>query len=278
MPSLGYALIYLLLIPVFALIYYELPGHFYHSTLKYEGSSTAEYDEIRRDLASLITASYREVAPTPDNHLIPNKRERPTYWTAIPVWVDHLSCENDAVNFELKAEYYVGEAGKRGGYTAGDLPDLRIPVKLILWPRKIHNDGDFDYEPQVIALNYPPEVVRIFPDTESQIDFARVLFPKRVFQEPTTGLNVPETLLQRMRACAEASQGVGSTTEGNFVRMLYLSAVTITTLGFGDVVPMTTASRLLISVEAILGIVLIGLFLNALSFERTNRTEDNEKS
>lgn len=71
-----------------------------------------------------------------------------------------------------------------------------------------------------------------------------------------------------MRSYASGSQGVGSAVEGNFIRMLYLSGVTITTLGFGDIVPVTTPARILILTESVLGAVLIGLFLNPLSYER----------
>jgi hypothetical protein len=50
--------------------------------------------------------------------------------------------------------------------------------------------------------------------------------------------------------------------------MLYLSASTITTLGFGDIVPLTSAARLAVSCEAICGILVMGLFLNAVSKEQ----------
>ena len=43
--------------------------------------------------------------------------------------------------------------------------------------------------------------------------------------------------------------------------MFYLSAATITTLGYGDIVPITTTARMWVAVEAILGVVTIGLFL-----------------
>jgi voltage-gated potassium channel Kch len=50
--------------------------------------------------------------------------------------------------------------------------------------------------------------------------------------------------------------------------MLYFSAATITTLGIGDISPITAAARVAVSLELILGIVLIGLFLNSLSQKR----------
>lgn len=48
-------------------------------------------------------------------------------------------------------------------------------------------------------------------------------------------------------------------------RMLYLSAVTITTLGFGDITPISQAARALVGSEAVLGVVVIGLFLATLA-------------
>lgn len=50
-----------------------------------------------------------------------------------------------------------------------------------------------------------------------------------------------------------------------FGRYLYLSVVTITTLGFGDIVPTSDGARLAVGLEAVTGVVLAGLFLNALA-------------
>lgn len=61
--------------------------------------------------------------------------------------------------------------------------------------------------------------------------------------------------------------------EAFFERMLYFSTVTITTLGFGDIVPVEPVARLLVAVESILGIILMGLFLNALFNEKVERTK-----
>ena len=53
-----------------------------------------------------------------------------------------------------------------------------------------------------------------------------------------------------------------------FLRMLYFSAVTITTLGFGDIAPISTKARMLVMLESVLGIILIGLFFNSLALAR----------
>ena len=56
--------------------------------------------------------------------------------------------------------------------------------------------------------------------------------------------------------------------------MFYLSAIAITTLGYGEIVPITTMSRIMVSLESILGIILIGLFLNALAYRIALNSRD----
>ena len=62
-----------------------------------------------------------------------------------------------------------------------------------------------------------------------------------------------------------------------FLDSIYFSIVTITTLGYGDIVPHSLLIKILVSLEAILGIVLIGLFLNALSHRISYRATKKEK-
>ena len=50
---------------------------------------------------------------------------------------------------------------------------------------------------------------------------------------------------------------------------LYLSAVTVTTLGFGDIVPKSLLAKFLTSLQALSGVVLVGLFLNSLFSSRS---------
>lgn len=52
---------------------------------------------------------------------------------------------------------------------------------------------------------------------------------------------------------------------------LYLSTVTVTTLGYGDIVPVHTFTKFLTGLQAVSGVVLVGLFLNSLFAERTSR-------
>jgi hypothetical protein len=65
---------------------------------------------------------------------------------------------------------------------------------------------------------------------------------------------------------------------GRYWRMLYLSATTITTLGVGDVSPVSGLARFLVGFEAVLGLVLIGLLLNDLAkFARGSNSGPDSK-
>ena len=63
----------------------------------------------------------------------------------------------------------------------------------------------------------------------------------------------------------------------NWWECLYFSMVTITTLGFGDIAPITTLGRLLVAIETVSGVLFIGLFLNALSLQQSKIISEEEK-
>ncbi len=67
--------------------------------------------------------------------------------------------------------------------------------------------------------------------------------------------------------------------EITLIESFYFSTVTITTLGYGDISPTNDLGRVIAASESVLGITLIGLFLNALSRVRgeTSRNEEVEK-
>ncbi|MBZ5488954.1 pentapeptide repeat-containing protein [Halomonas aquamarina] len=50
----------------------------------------------------------------------------------------------------------------------------------------------------------------------------------------------------------------------SFVDSIYFTVVAITTLGFGDIVPITTAGRVFVTFQALLGFVAMSLFLSAI--------------
>lgn len=65
--------------------------------------------------------------------------------------------------------------------------------------------------------------------------------------------------------------------EPGFISSLYFSVITITTLGYGDITPIGHISQILTASESILGITLIGLFLNSLSHQHGLEVQEFEK-
>ncbi len=74
-----------------------------------------------------------------------------------------------------------------------------------------------------------------------------------------------ENVLEKLQRFTEGDSGFTSDVSDNLSRMIYFSAVTITTLGFGDIVPVTPMARWMVTAEAVSGVVLVGLFLNSLT-------------
>ncbi|HDM8162001.1 TPA: two pore domain potassium channel family protein [Vibrio harveyi] len=66
--------------------------------------------------------------------------------------------------------------------------------------------------------------------------------------------------------------------QANFWTHLYYSAVTITTLGYGDITPTHGASLAFSALESVFGVVLIGLFLNALSNKHSADAQEIERN
>ena len=62
----------------------------------------------------------------------------------------------------------------------------------------------------------------------------------------------------------------------SFVESLYFSIVTMTTLGFGDVLPITNVGRIIVSIQALSGVMLLGFFLNSLAHSNAIKIVDNE--
>ena len=60
--------------------------------------------------------------------------------------------------------------------------------------------------------------------------------------------------------------------------MLYFSTATITTVGFGDIAPISPLTRTLVALEALIGIVFIGLFVNAIAHEASESKEEGKKT
>ena len=262
-----WALLYLALIPIYAAIYYFLiPNHFYHSTVQYEQSFNQDASNILKGLKDEITNNFREK----------HKSDIATiYGYNIHIGslkIRELNIKEDEVSFSLGFNIGRPDAGGHLSpivkYSLKDREEL-LELAKGEW---IHNKFLTTEELEVPL----PQL----PDNANMYDLLRTIIPRDYAKDVVPDvvmMPISSKLDSEIRNYASGTRGFPAKSSGHFMRLLYLSAITITTVGYGDILPITTTARALVSSEAILGIIIIGLFLNSLWYERT-KVEDNDAS
>lgn len=249
------AILYFIAIPLFGVIYALMPNDFYQANATAEVRARDLRREIQRQMLDVVEPVYRRAEPVtglkvtalrPDEGAVsfetPFKhRSSRSNLTYRPVWSLELPPleESTAGSFRLYVRIE------------------RVPLFLSL-ALKRHNEGDAD------AYRWGPlGPARLSPDPDST-DVARA----RGFTTIEGILTVPDTLYSNVERYYTAAQGSPDKLTGKLMRFTYLSAMTITTLGFGDIVPVSDRARFAVACEAIYGVVLVGLFLNAVATRR----------
>lgn len=264
-PVWVWAFVYLASIPGFAIIYWRLPGNqFYHSTVQYEQSLHEDAGEVLVQLRDSLIANFRAA-----NH--GDTLDQDGYRINITdLQVYGLRPTVDRIGIRMSLT--VSRATPRGpivehfpfeaNYAASEKSFLLDP-----------NSGQRTF---FKVLSFDPPTIKLFDPANAKIFDYGVLFRHADGSHYLAPfLALPEPLNDRLQGFWRATRGLPAQASGGFWRMFYLSAVTITTVGYGDIVPLTTTARVLVSSEAILGIIVIGLFLNSLVRERTSeRTVD----
>lgn len=62
-----------------------------------------------------------------------------------------------------------------------------------------------------------------------------------------------------------------------FINALYFSIITITTLGFGDIYPVNIVAKCVVIAETLIGVAMIGFFLNSVALKRSSIDANIEK-
>jgi hypothetical protein len=270
-PSLGYAAFYLFLIPVFAFIYYFLPDPFYHTTIQFERS-------LHTDEAVILQQLQKETIKTFENHNGAEAELSGWKLAADSISLRMLKVSASEISFQLEVELTKLSENKQRVYTSAT-----IKGPLGQWAESV-SGTDKEKDRKVIEyrtitieaspvspFSVQPSLAKVlFPESLPKLQLPKELFGELYEKAPGEKLIMPisRELNEKILDYQKGTEGFPSRVTGNLVRMFYLSASTITTLGYGDILPITTASRILVSVESIFGIVTIGLFLNALAYER----------
>ena len=253
---LTYLLAYISVIPLFAIIYCHLPWKsFYAPYAKYEPSAYSDSDALR---IAISTAVRRQLGK-PKTHL-----DR-LYWSIDPSNLRVGAIEpTDLVTLRTKVTVLVEIFGAKGECLMTQQVTIPFEIGLDQFSEPSLSADAVDREPKILAQ---PNVEYVDND-----QIVADLFPPREQSGHRLDLEFTNAENKRFRNFMIAMSGEPFALSDSWLRMLYFSAVTITTTGFGDIVPLTTLARLLAGTEAVLGWILAGLFLNALAQGLTRRS------
>ena len=248
-----FAISYFLLIPIFAGIYWVcLPNDFYHSTVQFEyvpmnRSATRILDGLQKSIIERISSS--------------PKGGTCGGWTLLTdsVHVHSLSAHDGKIAFGVSGEMLQETPRGLEQSIFHERYAMTLNQRIIAFPK--------NSEPVVSYMLVPDTPIPTkYPFGE---DPFFCIFPASETMAGTLQIN--QSLSNDLNNFASAVRGFPAHVEGQFWRLLYFSGTTVTTLGFGDIVPLTTRARLAVLCESILGILLMGLFLNALGREIKTR-------
>lgn len=245
-PSLAWACCFLALIPIFAGIYTLHRDDFYHTTVRHEQS----YHDLRERIAAELHDAIARAAGAATGQDVVRRGGKAVDPEGILVTRVAPDEEGLAVRLLLPVVDELRNAAQTRpvGVLLTDAYGLekRNGEQLTHYYLAVPDSGD----------PWPVPPAALFPGDAA--------YPSR----QAAILPVSEALHRDVSIFLDGARGFPSDEENVFWRMFYLSAVSITTLGYGDIVPISNTARWLVSAEAVLGMVLIGLFLNSLSHER----------
>lgn len=253
------ALIYFSLMPIFATIYFFIPSHFYHTTNKYEHYWVEEIQELEEMIFDEIKEDFHEVHNS----------------NQIGILENNLTFNIDSSNvYNLK----INEKSITFGFVS------RMYNKKIWFPfiynckLEIENESLIDRGSESTkVVNFISEGIdslnnelRLFSGAKAE--FVQCSTCKVPLVEASNSITIDSKTEDKLQSIVRANKGFPDKTAGSFFRMLYLSATTLTTLGLGDITPISNWARFLITLETILGIVFMGLFVNSLNNKEAEKS------
>jgi hypothetical protein len=258
-----YLLVYVVVAGGFAIGFSFMPGQFYHSTIEYEPETKQYKKRVQEGLEANIK---RNITGDPSNDATIGS------WTIPTVYISDLVLRDEW----LIARTYIYGIEK----TSSPLKRFEATFNL-----KVSSGASVNtplYKPvrdengQITASTaHPIYYVRKaeITDFDAKVDGVSGLpvktsdlFPCRSYPGSNPLCIEADNYVDRdIGSLVRLLSGQPDSGWDNFLRMLYFSVVTITTVGFGDIVPVTRLSRGLVTFEAFLGPVILGFFLNAVA-------------
>lgn len=252
--SVFFIILYLVMILVFSWLYYALPGRsFFHATSQYE------FSELNHDANKLLLALGDRVRMTMGQHYKSDQiRIRGWALDLQSLEAHSLSVRNfpEEFSFQLFAPLYfeVDSSGAKIQTYLRKTVNVPLTGKFIIDGTVYFLMRADDPAPSLLTgVPSGPNLQELLPST---CELAAL---------PAPVLGMSADLYSQIVGFGEGYRGFPIGVKGHFLRMLYLSAGVATSSASGDILPVTSAARLLVTVEALLSLIIVGLFLNSLA-------------
>jgi hypothetical protein len=237
----------------FGFIYWILPsGSFYAPYTQFEPTSLQD----RKAFADLVAGAIKRQAPPAGDQLVGQNGE------SIGVKSIRIRNVQPIAETEIKMQLWVPYTTIVPSETKDTQPAVNaslVRLNLILSVGIVWADPQ-SYQAFAIKLADPPAPTRF--EQERSDGYFKLFFDRTPSHRPLLMLSRDEG--DRAREILDQYGGNPSSDTHSLLRLLYLSTVVVTTLGLGDIVPMTWLARLCVGLEAFLGVIVAGLFLNSI--------------
>ena len=244
---------YIFTVVFFAFLYTYFSNDFYYSLSNKEILFDKEYFYIEESLEKTLKNNFKDYYNS--NYLVFfNKESNRDFIFDI----DSLKIlETRIKNENLESDLLITLKSNRNNLEYNAIITFKILDDLIIkYEDNIYKECEINIKNKSRALN-GVELNKIF----------RVKYLNEILE---LGIDLDSDLDKTLKEYVKNNDGNPSISRKNFFyylkynfpRMLYLSMVTITTLGFGDIVPLTSITRMLIGLESTIGVVILGWFVN----------------
>jgi len=278
--SVIYILLFIILIFIFAFVYTLIPAGFYHSTIQYEQTLNAKASKISQQLKDNLIQDIELIYKDDSENF--NGWEIITVPEFVSIQSFRVDELNQTFSFELRLIAHHSEESLISSFTF-----KKITVSLAT--ASIYGGNEHRYDTNNITIKndfyynmYIDDLINTNSTSTSSDPFFdyNLVFQARHYiaygtpspdpKDDSPTFRIPGKLLDELYAYRQENSGLSQRSIDSFIRMLYLSAGILTSTVYGDITPITKFSRSLVLLEAILGIIVIGLFLNSLAYDIRN--------
>lgn len=262
-----YGFFYFTLIPVFASLYTFFPSGFYQSTIEQEGVIQGIHDQFSEVLAGFLRRRLSSSG-------VPSMRSL------------QLSCHENSNKPVVRIVHSVSPFFKYGN-SRNFISSVWANITLIeqcndeKWLQTLFNvNADIHYgSHRKLHFTYfvpsfqfddkagSEEIFDLIKTGKNQCDELKSYFPSLLYKDKNCFLILNDEETNKLNFLLnQYDQSLKGKIAGQneYWRMFYLSTVTITTLGYGDIVPIKDITRLFVALQSILGLFFMGLFLDSI--------------